>query len=289
MKKARIAVVVILGIMLVSGLACGPKEWLLLTYTEGQGVISPSGGYFSDLELVTLSATPESGWRFDHWGEQASGPENPINVIMDSDRIVSAHFIQLPIPTPTSTPTPTPTPTPKPKPTSIPIPTPTPISEWIGPHGEKEVEIINYTTGPLELRNNPEAVNPTWMQLKQFLQADITDQNYYVPDSFVCMDFAGMLHNNAEEAGIITAFISIDLTGSEGHACNGFETIDRGFLYIDVTGTQKQDNYPRSCSADKQVNVVIGQKYIPESIFPCPGWYSTWESIGTVTDIDIKW
>lgn len=168
-------------------------------------------------------------------------------------------------------------------------PTPTPTSEWIGPHGEKEVERINYTTGPMELRNNPEAVNPTWLQLIQFLQEDTTDLNYYVTDSFECLDFAGMLHNNAEEAGIITAYITIGLTDSEGHACNGFETIDRGFLYIDVTGSQKQDNYPRSCSNDKEVNVVIGQSYVPESIFPCPEWSSTWGSIGTVTDIHIKW
>lgn len=94
MKKARIATVLLLGILLVSGLACGSGEWRLLTYTEGEGTISPNTGTFPDGAVVTLTALPESGWDFDHWGVQASGSENPITVKMDSDKTVSAYFVE---------------------------------------------------------------------------------------------------------------------------------------------------------------------------------------------------
>ena len=108
MNKARVVVIVLLGIILVSGLACGSDEWRLLTLTEGEGTISPSTGTFPDGEAVTLTAIPESGWVFDHWGVQASGSENPITVTMDADKTVSAYFTLAPSPSPTPTPMPTP-------------------------------------------------------------------------------------------------------------------------------------------------------------------------------------
>ena len=94
MKKARLATILLLGILLVSGLACGSGEWRLLTYTEGEGAISPSTGTFPDGEIVTLTALPESGWDFDHWGGQASGTVNPITITMESDKTVSAYFVE---------------------------------------------------------------------------------------------------------------------------------------------------------------------------------------------------
>ncbi len=44
MKKARIATILLLGIMLVSGLACGNTEFQLTTIVEGNGEISPAEG-----------------------------------------------------------------------------------------------------------------------------------------------------------------------------------------------------------------------------------------------------
>jgi len=44
------------------------------------------------------------------------------------------------------------------------------------------------------------------------------------------------VHNNAEAAGIKAAWISIYFEGDdEGHACNAFQTVDRGLIYIDCT------------------------------------------------------
>jgi hypothetical protein len=102
MKKTSIATVLLLGILLVSGLACGPSEWHLSTYSEGEGTISPSTGTYSDGVELTLTALPESGWSFDHWGGHISGSQNPITVTMDSNKTVYAYFISGPTPTPTA-------------------------------------------------------------------------------------------------------------------------------------------------------------------------------------------
>jgi len=106
MKIAKMSMILLSGILLVSGLACGTTEWQLTTSIEGQGAISPSSGTYPDGEVITLTALPESGWDFDHWGVQASGSANPITVTMDADKTVSAYFTLAPSPSPTPTPTP---------------------------------------------------------------------------------------------------------------------------------------------------------------------------------------
>lgn len=100
MKKAKIAIVLLLGIMLVSVLGCGQKEWQLSTSVVGQGSISPNEGTYSDSVELTLTASPASGWSFDHWGGHCSGSQNPVTITMDSDKTVYAYFTQ-PTPTPT--------------------------------------------------------------------------------------------------------------------------------------------------------------------------------------------
>lgn len=178
-------------------------------------------------------------------------------------------------------------------PTPTPTATPTPTPQWVGPNGETEHEYVMcgfncYNVGgdgnKIELVNNPDATDPTWNELKSFLSQDKTDKKLYDEDSFLCGDFAEMLHNNAEESGIRAAYVSLNLS-SGLHACNAFNTIDDGLVYIDDTGRSSYS----SCSADKKVTVSIGSKYIPKSIFPCAGWSSTWESSGTVTNVSIQW
>jgi uncharacterized membrane protein len=114
----------------------------------------------------------------------------------------------------TETPTPTPTATtppvrPTPTPTSRPTPTP-PVTEesWvlIG-----NARIVGADGKPVVVVNNPSAKNPSWSQLVNFLKQDPTDKYYYDDNSFVCADFAEMLHNNAEKAGWRTAYVSIEL------------------------------------------------------------------------------
>ena len=114
----------------------------------------------------------------------------------------------------------------------------------------------------------------------------------------VCGDFAERLHNNAEMAGIRCAYVAIDLSGytdpnnygigsNTGHALDAFQTTDRGLVYVDDTGIPVSSSGSSRCV--KTVNVVVGEPYVPVSLFPETGWNSTWESMGTVTDIQITW
>ncbi len=138
------------------------------------------------------------------------------------------------------------------------------------------------------LRDNPSAHNPTWAELKTFLQADQTDKHPYIEGKFTCGDFAEMLHNNAEAAGIRAAILAIELqpNGSSSgtiinHSLNAFDTTDRGTVYIDdVSSTQ-------GYTADKIVNLQVGQEYAATPIFPQAGQTVIWPDMGTVLSIDV--
>ncbi len=142
----------------------------------------------------------------------------------------------------------------------------------------------------ITLKNNPDATNHSWEQLKTFLLRDKTDSILYDFDTFVCADFAERLHNNAEAEGIRAAFVSIWLgpcsyfPTSGGHALNAFETSDKGLVFIDCTG------FISGVNADKTVDIKVGKDYIPMSIFSEPGWSDTWDSMGKVDEIEtIQW
>ncbi|HEX79039.1 MAG TPA: hypothetical protein G4O19_02665 [Dehalococcoidia bacterium] len=83
---------------------------------------------------------------------------------------------------------------------------------------------------------NKEATrNPTWDELMSFLGQDATDSMLYGPQ-LLCGGFAEALHNNAERAGIASAFMAINFEEGIGHAINAFNTSDKGLVYIDCTG-----------------------------------------------------
>jgi len=167
------------------------------------------------------------------------------------------------------------------------------------------------------LINNKNAKDPTYQELLSFLRTDNTDAFPYqmvfsVAGSYygkaedkidlinvkgiidgskaplapkVCADFAERLHNDAELAGIKCGYVSLEL-GNVGHACDVFNTTDRGLVYIDDTG--KTAGYgPSNC--DKTVSVQIGRAFVPQSLFPDPNWESTWDSMGIVTSMYMTW
>lgn len=138
---------------------------------------------------------------------------------------------------------------------------------------------------PIELSRNSEAKDVTWAQLKQFLSIDQTDRIRYKDSTFVCGDFAETLFNNAEEEGIRAGYVVIDFEpGTPGHACNAFQTTDRGIVYIDDTGTTKG-----TVSADKTVDIAVGRSYCPVSLFSNSFNEVTWECLGTVSDFNVIW
>jgi hypothetical protein len=119
------------------------------------------------------------------------------------------------------------------------------------------------------------------------------------PDNpYICSDFAERLHNDAEAAGIKCGYVSLDLAGysdsynlgipsNSGHACNAFQTTDRGLVYVDATGMPSNVSHPNRLVST--VDIEIGEEYIPVSIFPEAGWLSASDSMGTVTNIYMTW
>lgn len=169
------------------------------------------------------------------------------------------------------------------------------------------------------LINNKYAKNPTYSELLDFLRSDRTDAFPYqytltVPGFYygqaddkidlgrlesiidgtgepspprICADFAERLHNEAEMAGIRCAYVSVGLTGQGGgHACNAFETTDRGLVYIDCTGTVGSYG---PANKDMIVDIRVGDQYNPEYLFPSAGWYIPSGTMGTVTSIYVTW
>jgi hypothetical protein len=126
---------------------------------------------------------------------------------------------------------------------------------------------------PILLTNNTAAVNPSFQQVLDFIRADLTDQLVYIErDSnsgatpFVCSDFAEIVHNNAEEAGIRAAYLSVDFEdGGVGHAINAFDALDQGMVYIDCTGqsfySELEEGDGSIESWDKVAYIEIGHKY----------------------------
>ena len=77
--------------------------------------------------------------------------------------------------------------------------------------------------------------NPTWAELKEFLQRDKTDTLSYVKDVFDCGGFSITLRDNAWVEGIRCAYVEISFSAGEGHALNAFNTTDNGVVYVDNT------------------------------------------------------
>jgi hypothetical protein len=142
---------------------------------------------------------------------------------------------------------------------------------------------INYVdhVGPgnsrIILNNNPDAVNPTYEELTAFLKKGHSDQLGLNPYSFVC---ANTLHDNAEKAGYRCAWVDVHFTGGEERACNAFNTVDKGTVFVDCMNGNREGNW------DSLVDVNVGKQYIPRDVFHGSVRY---DSMGTVENSDLYW
>jgi len=133
-------------------------------------------------------------------------------------------------------------------------------------------DVLNGASGngePVRLSENAQASDVSWQQVKEFVMNDDTNAHLYITDSFVCADFAALLHNRAEAAGIKTAYVSIEFAEGPAHALNAFNTTDRGLVYVDCTGPGFQSPTFGDGSGgqaiyaeyDKVAYVVVGRAY----------------------------
>lgn len=133
------------------------------------------------------------------------------------------------------------------------------------------------------LANVKYATDPTYEDLIEFIKSDRTDEIEYDYYNFVCADFAQAVHNNAEKAGIKTAWVSIEFEDRDyGHACNAFNTTDRGMIFIDCTGP---DPYQPG-NWDSIVKIEVGEVYRPEELYKKG---SAYEPMGVVKNYKVYW
>ncbi len=120
--------------------------------------------------------------------------------------------------------------------------------------------------GSYDLGNNPDAINISWSQLKDFLIGDRTDNNLYIEDVYMCGEFAETLHNSAENSGIKAAWVAIQFEDdSMPHALNAFVTTDRGLVFIDATGTELGTDRPKHM--DRVVTINVGKSLSNKLLF----------------------
>ena len=128
----------------------------------------------------------------------------------------------------------------------------------------------------LKLINNESARDVTYAEVLEFIKIDQTDSIEYNPGVFTCGDYAELVQNNAEDAGIRCAWVGIDFEGNEpGHACNAFNTTDKGLVFIDCT------------TSDNIVDLQDGKEYAPNLIWNSDDYTVT--PMGIVKDYDIHW
>ncbi len=75
--------------------APGPATCTLTMAVSGNGSTTPAvGGHtYDEGTVVDISATANSGWRFDHWSSNVANPASSSTTItMDSDKTVTAYF-----------------------------------------------------------------------------------------------------------------------------------------------------------------------------------------------------
>lgn len=74
------------------------RQPVLTINVTGNGSTSPAAGAhtYPANELVSISAIPDPGWRFDHWEGDAAGTNPETGLSMDGDKTITAVFTEIP-------------------------------------------------------------------------------------------------------------------------------------------------------------------------------------------------
>lgn len=74
----------------------------LTIFVEGSGYVNVDENLYAEpvlfeqYSLATLYAVANEGWQFDHWEDSLSGSVNPIEIILDNNKFVTAVFSEIP-------------------------------------------------------------------------------------------------------------------------------------------------------------------------------------------------
>ncbi len=75
-----------------------PRLYSLNVTIVGNGSVTktPPTGPYTFGQTVTLNAIPDSGWSLSGWSGDASGSNNPLDVVMNADKNITATFVNIP-------------------------------------------------------------------------------------------------------------------------------------------------------------------------------------------------
>ncbi|RMD97547.1 MAG: T9SS C-terminal target domain-containing protein [Calditrichaeota bacterium] len=73
-----------------------PPQYKLSFWITGSGHVElqPPGGLYFEGTQVAITAVPDPGWRFSHWGGALSGSQNPDTLVMDRNKSVAVTFVE---------------------------------------------------------------------------------------------------------------------------------------------------------------------------------------------------
>jgi len=69
-----------------------PGTYRLTVLRVGTGTVTPGSGDYEADSTVTLTAVPDTGAVFDHWEGDATGTSPTVDILMSSDKSVTAVF-----------------------------------------------------------------------------------------------------------------------------------------------------------------------------------------------------
>ncbi|MGA9140043.1 MAG: hypothetical protein WBZ29_07460 [Methanocella sp.] len=133
------------------------------------------------------------------------------------------------------------------------------------------------------IHNSPVACNVTCDRLVGFILNDSTDQVPYGDGSYICIDYAVAVHDNAERQNITAGLVTCEVNGSM-HALNVFNTTDRGLVYVDCTGAMAGEpvhNYDKIARIDGRYQV--------EPMIDISPYYYVNDKNDTVSNVHVYW
>ena len=106
------------------------------------------------------------------------------------------------------------------------------------------------------------ARDPTYDEVIAFMWKDISDQEPYITDSFVCADFSEQIQHNAATQGLRCGWVGIEMENNDnGHACNAFNTTDKGLVFVDCTRGISVSNHGDQNIWDTFATIEVGKTY----------------------------
>ena len=132
----------------------------------------------------------------------------------------------------------------------------------------KNQEIISLKSELEKARggNTYERHNPTFLEVSEFIAQDKTDELNYENEKFTCKDFAQVVNNNAEKKGIRCAYVLLGFVGNVSHGIIGFNTTDKGMVYIEpqtdewIQNLEIGKDYWTDCVITKEDSYFYGDK-----------------------------